>query len=220
MQAAHSPVTHEQEEEWKEKYYVTAAFVPNVTFDVVEHHWDRPMLPPKYAEAGCAKCHTQIADIQDYEGKSQAKRLNLGRDLFTRTGCINCHAVDQFERTVKNGSEKKVPRKVGPDLTRIASKLETGFTEQWVFNPKDFRPSTWMPHFFMQENNGPGSESHMDADPVLRTETEVQAITEYLFAISNEWTPDPMPSGLVGDAENGRTLFKEVGCLACHAKRG
>ncbi len=207
VQAAHSPVTHEQEHDWKEKYYVTAAFVPNVTFDVVEHHWDRPMLPPKYSEAGCAKCHTQIADISSYDGESQAKRLNLGRDLFTRAGCVNCHAVDQLEDA----------RKVGPDLTRISSKLERGFTEQWVFNPKAFRPSTWMPHFFMQENNGPGSESHLDENPVLRTETEAQAITHYLFTMSQDWSPDPMPNDLTGDVEKGRKLFNSVGCLACHA---
>ena len=34
-------------------------------------------------------------------------------DLFARVGCVNCHAVDTLGKQ----------RKVGPDLTRIASKL-------------------------------------------------------------------------------------------------
>ncbi|NOT00005.1 MAG: c-type cytochrome [Phycisphaerales bacterium] len=209
VQAAHTPLTHEQEEEWKEKYYVTAAFLPNITFDTIEHFWERPMLPPKYAEAGCAKCHTRISDIAEFQGESQAKRLNLGRDLFVRVGCVNCHNVNEL------GAQ----RKVGPDLRRVASKLTPEFAEQWIFQPKRFRPSTWMPQFFMQENNGPagGSDNGLDPDPVVRTETEVAAMAQYLFAISGQWTPAAVPDGVTGDAERGRKLFNEVGCLGCHA---
>ncbi len=207
VNAAHTPVDHHQEEEWKEKYYITAAFIPAMTFETVEHYWDRPMHPPKYSEAGCAKCHSRISDISEFRGESQAKSLNLGRDLFTRVGCIDCHHVDEIG----------VQRKVGPDLRRIAAKLPRPFTESWIFHPKRFRPSTWMPHLFMQENNGPGSENLLDRDPILRTETEVTAIADYLYALSQPWQPEPIPAGLMGDAERGKTLFNEVGCLACHA---
>lgn len=207
VQAAHTPVTHEQEEEWKEKYYVTAAFIPNVTFDTVEHHWERPMLPPKYAEAGCSKCHNRVADISEFHGESQAQRLNLGRDLFLRVGCINCHNVKEF------GNQ----RRVGPDLRRVGSKLSRDFVEQWVFHPKKFRPSTWMPHFFLQENNEAGSENSTDPDPVLRTEAEVSAIAQYLYTLSEPFQPAPIPDGLTGDVARGRKLFSQVGCLGCHA---
>lgn len=207
VQAAHTPVTHEQEEEWKAKYYVTAAFVPNVTFATVEHYWDYPMLPPKYAEAGCAKCHHEIADIADFRGESQARRLNLGRYLFVNSGCINCHNVEGLGDS----------RRVGPDLRRIASKLSRDFVEPWIFNPKKFRPSTWMPHFFGQENNRPGSENADDTEPVLRTEIEVSAMAHYLFTLSDAYEPLPVPEGLSGDVERGRKLFIDVGCLACHA---
>ncbi len=207
VQAAHTPIDHDQEHEWKDKYYVTAAFVPNVTFETVEHYWDRPMHPPQFSEAGCAKCHGQISDILEYRGESQAKKLNLGRDLFTRVGCINCHNVEDI------GPQ----RNVGPDLLRIASKITPEFAEQWIFHPKRFRPSTWMPHLFLQENNGPGSANGHDPDPVMRTETEVAAITAYLYALSQPWEPSVIPDDLTGDAARGEALFKEVGCLACHA---
>ncbi len=207
VQAAHTPVTHEQEHEWEKKHYVTAAFIPNVTFETIHHYWDRPMYPPKYAEAGCVKCHGKITDITSFRGESQATRINLGRDLFVRAGCINCHNVEDIG----------VQRKVGPDLKRVASKLSRDFAEQWIFHPKKFRPSTWMPHLFLQENNGPYSENPSDSHPVLRTETEVQAITEYIFAISQPYDSIPIPEGVSGDAKAGRKLFTEVGCLACHA---
>jgi cytochrome c2/mono/diheme cytochrome c family protein len=207
VQAAHTPVDHHQEHEWAEKYYVTAALVPNVTFGTIEHYWDRPMHLPKFSEAGCSKCHTKVFDIAEFNGESQATTLNLGRDLFARVGCVNCHNVEDI------GPH----RKVGPDLSRIASKLEPGFAEHWIHDPKKFRPSTWMPHFFGQENNGPGSENERDRDPVLRTESEVAAVRYYLFTISKSWAPEPIPSGLTGDSARGRKLFSEVGCLGCHA---
>jgi cytochrome c551/c552 len=209
VQAAHTPKSHEEEEEWGEKYYVTAAGVPNIDFHTIQHYWDRMMLPPKYTEASCTKCHTQVADISRFEFEPVGRQINLGRQLFTKVGCANCHMVDV--EGIKDA------RKVGPELTQVAAKLDRDFVEQWVFYPKKFRPSTWMPHLFMQENNRPGSENASDPDPVLRTETEVSAIAHYLFTLSKDWQAIPLPEDLKGDAENGRKLFKTVGCLACHS---
>ena len=216
VQAAHSPPTHEIEEEWSHKYYVTAAGVPNVTFETIEHYWDRPMRLPEYTEAGCAKCHGHVTDIAKFEGERKGDRINLGQHLFREVGCINCHVVEDL----------KDSRRVGPDLTHLAKKLKPEFVEQWVWHPQKFRPSTRMPHFFMQENNAAGSENQFDPDPVLRTQTEVAAVTKYLFAVSGQWkdkktgqpwTPLAPPEGVAGDVERGHDLFNSLGCLGCHA---
>jgi len=108
-------------------------------------------------------------------------------------------------------------RRVGPDLTYVAEKLRPDFVQQWVTKPQGFRPSTRMPHFFQQENNRAESANKFDTDPVKRTETEVAAITKYLFTVSREWQPSSPPAGVAGDVERGRTLFKSAGCLGCHA---
>ncbi|MHC4093364.1 MAG: hypothetical protein ACYSVY_24350, partial [Planctomycetota bacterium] len=194
--AAHTPKDHEEEHEWIQEHYVRRLGLPTATFELVEHYWDRPMLPGKYAEAGCAKCHQQISDIGSYENKPQGRSINFGENLFVNTGCINCHLVQGMNDA----------RRVGPDLTHVSSKLSPGFTDQWVFNPRAFRPSTWMPHFFAQENNGPAGANDHDPDPVLRSETEVMAIRTYLFELSADWAPEPLPEGLTGDAQRGRTL--------------
>ena len=68
----------------------------------------------------------------------------------------------------------------------------------------------------MQENNGPGSANKWDPDPVLRTRTEVQAITHYLQTVSEPWTAEAAPAGLSGDPAAGQQLFADVGCLGCH----
>ena len=49
-------------------------------------HWDRPMLPMKYIESACAKCHLP-SDVPD------APRLARGRALFDELGCIGCHKL-------------------------------------------------------------------------------------------------------------------------------
>ncbi|MDP6133377.1 MAG: hypothetical protein QF856_02165, partial [Candidatus Marinimicrobia bacterium] len=50
--ATHTPNSPEQRAEWEEKY------------DWHEmHHWLKPMLPTKYSEASCFKCHQDEANI-------------------------------------------------------------------------------------------------------------------------------------------------------------
>lgn len=204
--SGHTPATHVIEEEWAGKYYVRSAGIPKITFEWMAHFWDRPMLLPQYTEAGCAKCHYEITDISRFEGRSVGTTINLGRHLFANTGCVNCHAVSDIPDA----------RRVGPDLSHVASKLQPGFVQQWAFFPQKFRPSTLMPHFFLQENNIPESRNQFDPQPLLRSETEVAAISRFLFAVSKEWKPLPKPDDVQGDAERGRQLFKQVGCLGCH----
>lgn len=205
--SGHSPPTHAIEERWKEKYYVRAAGVPAITFQWMSHFWDRPMRYPWHTEASCAKCHHEVTDISRFEGRSVGGQINLGRHLFTSVGCVNCHAVDDIPQA----------RRVGPDLSHVAAKLKAEFVEPWVYFPQKFRPSTLMPHLFLQENNLPESRNQFDPEPVLRTEAEIAAMSMYLMAVSREWTPLEKPDGVTGDAERGRHLFKQVGCQGCHA---
>ncbi len=219
--AAHTPPSHKVREEWKDEYYIkTAGLMPQQNFETAEHHWNRPMLLPKYSEASCTKCHEKATDIVSYNGEPAASTINTGRFLFQQLGCINCHLVEELE-----GS-----RKVGPDLAHVGEKLTKGFAHNWIFSPQEYRPSTNMPHYFMQENNDPGSATTGgDSDPVLRTRAEVVGMTEYLFAASTEYNKVVPPSDLwepmadedsaatASAAERGRRLFGEVGCLACHS---
>jgi cbb3-type cytochrome oxidase cytochrome c subunit len=207
VQAAHSPPTHEIEKEWEARYYITLWGIPNITFETIAHFWDRPMHLPQYTESGCAKCHSQVADIARFRGERKGSRINLGQHLFREVGCVNCHNVDALA-----GS-----RKVGPDLTSVASKLTPAFVQPWAFFPQKFRPSTRMPHFLLQENNRAESANRFDPDPVLRTQTEVASISKYLFSVSKPWKPLPRPDDAAGDAKCGEGLFKSLGCLACHA---
>lgn len=210
MYAAHSPSTHAQEHEWAEKYYVKTWGIPQATFHLIEEYWDRPMMPAKFTQATCSKCHTEISDLASARGDSLAPKLTEGRKLFTQLGCINCHLVEGLGDS----------RRVGPDLTHVSEKLDKGFIEKWVWYPRDFRPSTLMPHFFRQENQQASSRNEDDPEPMLRNETEVQAITHYLQTFSTPFQAEPLPAGKSGDAKRGWEKFTSVGCLACHGGLG
>jgi mono/diheme cytochrome c family protein len=49
-------------------------------------HWDHPLLPMKYIESACAKCHLPT-DVP------QAPKLARGREVFEELGCIGCHKL-------------------------------------------------------------------------------------------------------------------------------
>lgn len=208
--AAHSPKSREEKHEWEEKYYVKELGIPLSDFHIVEEYWERPMLTPSYYSASCVKCHDQVYDNERHETKKldEAHNVVMGRELFTRVGCINCHNVQGLSDE----------RRVGTDLTYVADKLSPGFMERWIEYPNNFRPSTRMPHFFHQENNLPSSANpDFDPQPVVRTETEIKAMTHYLRTFSRAFDALPLPEGLTGDAARGEALFTSIGCMACHA---
>ncbi|MCE9591810.1 MAG: c-type cytochrome [Planctomycetes bacterium] len=164
-------------------------------------HWEKPMNSQEFIESSCNKCHTQVFDL-----KESAPRLFEGRKLFAQLGCANCHAVD----AVKDHLDVK---KVGPSLVHVKEKLSPTMMSSWIWAPKAFRPMSRMPHYFMLENNSTPVD-------ILRTRTEVAAITHYLQHSTPaegtpEYKPEPPPS-TPGDAKAGRAVFNSVGCLACH----
>ena len=180
ISSVHIPNSKEQEEEWIEKYDWYKLPL-----------WLQPMLPVKYTQSSCFKCH----DSQPFlEG---GEKLALGLKLIDQSGCNNCHHIETYQADGKSG----------PPLTHIDEKLDKEWVTKWIKNPQSFRYNTWMPHFFGQENNS-------SEEMVKRTDTEIHAITEYLFSGKEKVFNNS--EKYLGDAENGERLFKSVGCMGCH----
>ncbi len=183
--AGHSPVDAKQAEEWKKKYgWKQQAFL------------EYPIMPAGMSEAGCATCHaagvwTPAAETQD-----------TGRELISHMGCYGCHPIGYPAYTNL--------RKAGPALVSLAGKTNPGWTYKWIEAPRDFHPTTFMPHFFNQENT---------QTPInkVRQATEIRAIVDYLWAKSDRPQYPPAPAG---DAASGKKLFDTVGCAGCHILDG
>jgi cbb3-type cytochrome oxidase cytochrome c subunit len=189
--ASHEPGDPKQKEHWESKYGWREI-----------HHWDEPMLPARFVESSCLKCHHQVTDVP------QAKKLQAGYERIVRYGCTGCHTIGGEGSF---GPDLTDERQVGPNLQHIGSKVSRDWVLKWIKNPHAFRPDSRMPRFYgVTNNNAPRDWP--------KNHAEIQAITHYLFAKS---TPPP---GFVdppskGDPAKGKDLFFQKGCLACHSHR-
>lgn len=172
-----------------------------------QHHWDYPMLSSAFTEASCVQCHKSSMELI----AEDAPAVTEGYRLFERYGCYACHKVDWFPNK----------RKPGPSLVNVASKLELNFMASWITNPKEFRPTTWMPQIFHMENFASDkvvvtSEYGAGRDIMGQewNDSAIAAISAYLMGASSESDTSPIP--VDGDPERGREVFRVSGCLACH----
>jgi mono/diheme cytochrome c family protein len=125
-----------------------------------------------------------------------------GRELVTHLGCYGCHKIDlpAYEGL----------RRPGPSLRRIAGKTNEAWAYKWVEAPRDFHPTTWMPHFFFQEN----IQGDLNKE---RQRAEIRAAVAYLWDKSEK---PAYPEAPAGDAAAGKQLFETVGCTGCHLLDG
>lgn len=103
--AAHSPDDEDQKERWKHVHDWES-----------NHFWDFPMLPARFLESSCLKCHYQVTDLtpkgeqtEMRAGKaveSPGSKVVRGYNLVKDNGCFGCHEISG----IKSG------REVGPDL--------------------------------------------------------------------------------------------------------
>lgn len=108
-------------------------------------------------------------------------------------GCVNCHRVD-------SELQEFIQSKVAPILTEVGKRVRPDWMMQFIANPHASKPGTTMPNLFSG-----WEESERNA--------AVLALTNYLSAtgtVANQ-------SQNMQAAKKGQQLFREVGCLACHA---
>jgi mono/diheme cytochrome c family protein len=179
--AAHTPASDEQKAQWEDDR------------DWEElHYWDYPMLPTGMTEASCAKCHKEEVFVP------QAENLNLAYGMYERAGCYACHKTRGFEGL----------RKPGPNLTKIAAKLDQDWVSNWIRDPRAIKSSTWMPRVWYNSNTSTPEDA-------VRNEVEIDAVAAYLFANSDDHE-FAVAGPRRGNAENGKMIVESVGCLACH----
>jgi len=155
------------------------------------HHWLKPMLPAQYSQAGCFKCHSNKPYLDG------ADKLSHGLALIQKNGCNGCHLMQNF-------TKRKDP---GPDLSKIGTKTDKEWAMKWIKDPKSFRHNAKMPSFFGQDNNS-------DPASIMRTDTEIFTMVEYLFKDNNKLQSNSKK--YIGDKSNGEKLFNAVGCNGCH----
>lgn len=195
--AGHSPQDARQEKRWEKRF--------EWEFDRFN---DTPILPMKYTDAGCYRCHTGEANFP------AAPTLDGGMRMVETLGCWGCHRIA--------GIEAQHLPKPGPSLEKLSAKVPREWTIRWVTNPAAFRASTRMPTFFYQENyvNVSGSrpptpaQAKMNEQGRIENDTMVNSIVAYLYEKSKP--TDVAPAAGRGDASRGEKLLASRGCYGCH----
>ncbi len=191
--AAHTPDNARQAEVWEKEH----SWEPT-------HDWEFPMLPKRFVESGCIKCHHQVTDLVRYGSQEEAPKLLKGYNLVRENGCFGCHEISGRKGDKEVGPDLRlepVPplenmpaderakiladvnnppgtlRKVGPSLRRISEKTNEDWVRKWINSPRGFRPDTRMPHFFNLSNNDPTLKD-ADGKPVLPKDQEQFPSTE------------------------------------------
>jgi cytochrome c2 len=207
-------------------------------------HWLYKLYPRDNFEAGCVQCHKE--DLVLNARGVEAPTLNQGKWLFYWKGCWGCHKYEGFDKepelitakqkqieavevqhaelarqrdaaeetsakqlldqrmsgleTTANAllddlhSLKTSAQKVGPSLRNVRVKDNPDWLVQWIENPRAFKPRTKMPKYDFQ----PG---------------DAEKIAAYIWQNGDAPAPTKHPQG---DAKNGKWLFEQRGCMACH----
>jgi cytochrome c1 len=148
-------------------------------------YWERPLLRGTFIQASCRTCHLEERELP------LAPVYSHGRQMVEELGCFGCHNLPGFE---------KVP-KVGPDLTRIASKVDSSWLFRWIKEPKVYLPKTKMPNFGLSDDDAVN-------------------VAAYLISASQPMAELKGAGGAGGSVGRGKEIVNKVGCLGCHRVAG
>jgi len=119
-----------------------------------------------------------------------------GASVYGEAFCASCHAM-------QNAAGNLVGGNLGPELTRVGSKVKPEWLADWLRNPKTYDPGTKMPHYrldskqtdllmgFLAGKSDPDFVGNLHLDTATRTQIE-----------------------------HGKALVIERGCAACHDING
>ena len=123
---------------------------------------------------------------------------SAGAVLARELGCPACHRIAGLEATP-----------VAPDLSAEGSRVQRGWLIRFLQAPQTVRPAGYQPL----------SRSRM---PDFRlSDDEAASLAEYLLTLRDGMTEggaEPAPPANV--AQNGRDLFRQYACRACHHRDG
>ena len=130
-------------------------------------------------------------------GRSRRAARNLVADAM----CVRCH--NAAEPPATPASRMPEATAAGPDLDGIGSRLRRQWIEQWLLDPRSLRSRARMPSVLASD---PGEAGRQAAD-----------LAAYLTtAAGDDRTAEAETPATAGDVPDGRRLYSEIGCSACH----
>ncbi len=134
-----------------------------------------------------------MKDADAAESNEEANHLNDEAVGLKVTNSKLDLRIVQLDRTTK--SLLQDVKKVGPNLKDVRLKLNRNWIPVWLKKPTDFRPTTKMPNFRLNDQ-------------------QIRAISAYIWQSGLD---GPLAKHKPGNAAHGKELFETRGCLACHS---
>ncbi len=158
-------------------------------------------LHPQAADALAAYLMTfkdkTIDALADQEGDYDAGAL-----VYRKSQCTVCHVTrEDFAGNPLGGD-------IGPDLRKVANKVNKRWLRTFFKNPHAFYPHTRMPHF-----------NFSDEDILNLAQFITEDWRDFDLFDADEAVPEP-PHDSPELIEQGRLLFDEFHCSACHDLTG
>src|SRR5579864_9239561 len=148
--------------------------------------WEQPILPAKYIESSCGECH---------RGRLLGTpKLNEGRGLLSRYGCVHCHTVKLTDGTTMKATDDP------PSLSHIADKTSREWIYAWLKDPQAYASTATMPNFKLSDEDARDMSAFLIANS---TPVAGDAVT-----LTAKASADPAA---------GASLYGESFCASCHA---
>lgn len=134
----------------------------------------------------------QPGDTAPLPASRTAPDPTAGASLYGESFCASCHAVQNAAGNVVGGD-------VGPELTRVGSKVKAEWLQAWLRNPRNYDAQTPMPHYRLNDQQVALLSSFVQN----KTDSDLLANVHLDAA-----TPEQIA--------HGKLLVTENGCATCH----
>ena len=127
--------------------------------------------------------------------------VSQGETRFRQMFCSTCHSL----AVTRAGETKLIGGNIGPELTKVGSKVNPEWLVGWLRNPAGYLPHTRMPRYGW-------------------TDEDLYKVTRYI----RDQLVDPdllkgvpaLDAATPAEIKRGRELFLEKGCASCHVIEG
>ena len=127
--------------------------------------------------------------------------ISQGEARFREMFCSTCHSL----AVVRAGETKLIGGDIGPELTKVGSKVKPDWLVAWLRDPRGYLPHAQMPRY-----------GWSDEDLFKVTQYISSKLTDSDLLASVPQLGEPTEQ----EVQLGRRLFLEKGCATCHAIEG
>src|SRR5215469_10996658 len=127
--------------------------------------------------------------------------ISQGELRFRQMFCSTCHSL----AVTRAGETKLIGGEIGPELTKVGSKVNEEWLIAWLRNPKSYLEHSNMPRYGWSDE-----DLYKVSQYVMNKLTDSDLLTNVpqLGAATEE------------EIKTGKRLFAEKGCASCHALNG